>query len=121
MTVQEISPVLPVRDVKSAIEFYGKLGFQLAFEDQSEPRRYAAVRRDGVGIHLQWHSEAEFEHCRAGIAMLRLKVDDPDALYAEYSRQGLVKNRQINDTAWGTREFGLFDKDGNGLTFYYPK
>jgi catechol 2,3-dioxygenase-like lactoylglutathione lyase family enzyme len=117
--VKEVAPVLPVRDIQSAVKFYGKLGFQLAFEDQSKPRRYAGVRRDGVGIHLQWHSQAEFEHCRASVGMLRLMVDDPDALYGEYSSKGLLdKNKQILNTGWGTREFGLFDPDGNGLTFY---
>ena len=115
----KINPVLPVRDIKKAVEFYDKLGFKLAFTDSSEPRRYAGVTRDGVALDLQWHSEAEFAGGRAGVTMLRVTVDDPDSLHSEYSRGGaLAEKKEVKDTDWGTREFGLFDPDGNGLTFY---
>jgi hypothetical protein len=51
--------------------------------------------------------------------MLRFVVDDPDALLEEYKAKGLVpEGTSVEDKPWGTREFGFFDPDGNGLTFY---
>jgi catechol 2,3-dioxygenase-like lactoylglutathione lyase family enzyme len=117
--LSRIHPVLPCREVNKAVEFYGRLGFKLMFTDSSEPRRYAGIFRDGIELDLQWHSEAEFNTCRAGVANMRLSVDDPDALYKEYATQGAIRERQtVKDTDWGTREFGLLDPDGNALTFY---
>lgn len=117
--LNRLNPVLPVRAIDKAVDFYQRLGFKVAFTDSSEPRRYAGVVRDGIELDLQWHSEAEFNSCRAGVAMLRVSVDDPDGLHKEYSREGVLTDRKsVRDTEWGTREFGLFDPDGNGLTFY---
>jgi hypothetical protein len=77
------------------------------------------VCRDGVELHLQWQSEADFEAGTAGQGMLRLVVDDPDALFEEYKDKGVFHDRtSLKDTSWGTREFAFFDLNGNGLTFY---
>jgi uncharacterized glyoxalase superfamily protein PhnB len=123
-TFKEVQPVLPVRDVDRALRFYvERLGFQLAFRDRPGPDvRYAGLRRDGVELHLQWHDEADFHGVEAGTLMLRFVVDDPDALFAEYEDKGVFHERtRLADTPWGTREFGFFDPDGNGLTFYRPR
>jgi uncharacterized glyoxalase superfamily protein PhnB len=51
--------------------------------------------------------------------MLRLLVDDPDALFAEYADKGVFhEGTALRDTPWGTREFAFFDPDHNVLTFY---
>jgi uncharacterized glyoxalase superfamily protein PhnB len=51
--------------------------------------------------------------------MLRIYVDDPDALYDEYRGRNVFHDRTaLSDTPWGTREFAFYDPDGNGLTFY---
>ena len=121
---QAVQPVLPVRDVDKSLRYYvERLGFQLAFRDRPGPEaRYAAVRRDGVELHLQWHEEADFKGVEAGTLMLRFVVEDPDALFEEYKDQGVFHERtRLADTPWGTREFAFFDLDGNGLTFYRPR
>ncbi len=57
---REVHPVLPCRDVASAIEFYvDKLGFTLSFQDASDPK-YAGVKRDSVELHLQWRDPKEW-------------------------------------------------------------
>ena len=46
-------------------------------------------------------------------------VEDPDALCDEYQRRGVeCSPAGIQTTAWGTREFALWDPDRNALTFY---
>jgi catechol 2,3-dioxygenase-like lactoylglutathione lyase family enzyme len=131
----EVHPVLPVRDVKAAVRYYTEqLGFSLEFQDRADDPNYAGVRRDGVTLHLHGQFEADFLAGTAGLAMLRLLVDDPDALFEEYRGKAefykrtrahdpvvsLVDAEQLHvqNTAWGTREFGFYDPDGNNLTFY---
>lgn len=116
---EAVFPVLPARDVGASVRFYvDRLGFELLFQDTPDAPRYAAVRRGGVKLHLQWQSEEDFQKGTAGQCMLRLLVDDPDALYEEYKNKGVFHDRtRLRDTAWGTREFAFFDPDRNGLTF----
>lgn len=53
---------------------------------------------------------------------LRFRIEDPDALFAEYAQRGVECNPSgLQDTAWGTREFALYDPDRNALTFYRPR
>jgi hypothetical protein len=60
----------------------------------------------------------QFEHEMSRIR-LRFLVDDPDALFTEYAQRGVESSASgIRDTSWGTREFALYDKDRNSLTFY---
>ena len=87
-------------------------------QDTEAAPNYAVVRRDVVDIHLQTHDPAEWE---AGIdrPLLRVLIDAPDALYAEYATADVLHAQtQLRDTPWGTREFGLYDPDQNGLIFY---
>mgnify|MGYP000350864794 CR=1 FL=1 len=117
----QVSPVLPVRDVTKACDYYtGKLGFSLAFVDPSnDPAdpRYVGVSRDGVELHLQWHQDIDRDPVNP--LLLRLHVDDPDALFAEYASEAVFHDRtKLRNTVWGTREFGFYDLDGNGLIFF---
>src|SRR5579872_6807497 len=112
-------PVLPARDVSEAVRFYvDRLGFELRFQDSDDSPQYAGVRRGNVVLHLQFQFEKDFEAGTAGQAMLRLVVDDPDALFEEYRDKGVFHEwTKLVDTPWKTREFGFFDLNRNGLTF----
>ncbi len=45
-----------------------------------------------------------------------------DALYKSYSpRKVIHPNGKLHDTAWGTREFAILDRDGNLITFFERK
>jgi catechol 2,3-dioxygenase-like lactoylglutathione lyase family enzyme len=117
---REVIPVLAVRNVDAAVRYYTeKLGFRLIFQDAPADPKYAVIRRDTVGLHLQWHDEKDFKDDRSESLMLRFSVDDPDALFEEYKlKNALGPNSQIKDTPWGTREFAFFEPDGTGLVFY---
>ncbi|WP_224489314.1 glyoxalase superfamily protein [Robertkochia flava] len=118
LNLKEIHPVLPVKDVKLALNFYTKqLGFELCFMDSENAPGYAGVRKEGAEIHLQWHHSSEWVD---GIdrPQLRILCADPDILFRAWRH--LVGNEEagLRDTPWGTREFGVYDPDGNGLIFY---
>lgn len=112
---KQTHPIIGTRDVQRAIEFYtGKLGFQLAFQDNPDKPNYVGYQRDEVELHMQFQYEYEMSTIR-----LRFLVDDPDALFAEYQQRGVECSASgISDTPWGTREFALYDMDRNALTFY---
>lgn len=120
--LKQIHPVLPVKDVSKAIEYYVKnLGFKLGFTDTTSAQGYAGVRRDNIEIHLQWHHEKEWDN---GIdrPMLRIYVENIEGLYNEYKSKSVFhKNTALKDTPWGTSEFAFYDLYGNGLTFYRDK
>jgi uncharacterized glyoxalase superfamily protein PhnB len=115
----QVIPVLPARDVGEAIRFYvDRLGFEVVFQEPEDGPQYASVRRDGVELHLQSHDEDEFRAGEAGQAMLRLVVDDPDALFDEYKDRGVFHaETALENMEWGTREFAFWDPNHNGLTF----
>lgn len=117
--------MLGCADVERSIAFYERLGFTTIFRDQVRGPRYAAVRREGVELHLQWH-EAPAPHPAADRPVYRLVVSDADAVYREFLGRGALAGQEVHqspwaspgDTPWGTREFHLRDPDGNGLQFY---
>ncbi len=116
--LRAVHPVLSVRDVRASARWYTQLGFEPLFADNDESPTYAGIQRDGVEIHLQWHSEKEWKD-GLDAAAYRFLVDDPDALFTEIAeRSTVLEGRSVNDTGWGTREFGLYDPDGNALFFY---
>lgn len=107
-----VHPILGTRELARALAFYiEQLGFELAFRDPSAPDNYAGVCREQIELHLQWQDEQAMSRTR-----LRFLIDDPDRLYAEYS--ALRMQTPLRSTPWGTREFALYDPDGNALTFY---
>lgn len=115
--IQAVHPVLMSRDVARSIEFFGRLGFRLAFRDADRAPRYAGIIRDGVELHLQWHDAAEWA-VPVDRPTYRFPVPSVDALHAEFRSAGVEDMTAASDTPWGTREFHLRDPDGNGLQFY---
>jgi catechol 2,3-dioxygenase-like lactoylglutathione lyase family enzyme len=116
--IQAVQPVLMSRDVERSIAFYRRLGFHAVFRDHPAHPRYAAVRRDGIELHLQWHDASEWESSNDR-PTYRFVVRDVDALFEEFKAQAaLGPDSTVRDTPWGTREFHVRDPDRNGLQFY---
>lgn len=117
--LHQIHPVLPVQDVVVALDFYvNRLGFKIGFADDSKQPTYAGVLRDGIEIHLQRHDAEEWE-VAVDRPMLRIVTQNIDALYSEYAEKDIFHPYTLlRETAWGTREFALYDPFKNGLTFY---
>ncbi len=116
-TLSTVHPVLMVRNVAAAIEFYTQLGFYFAFSDSAAEPMYAGIRRDGVELHLQWHDSAEWNYPNDR-PTYRFVVEAVDQLAEEFKAIQNLDRTEVQDTAWGTREFHVRDPDGNGLQFY---
>ncbi|TVZ14662.1 glyoxalase superfamily protein [Maribacter sp. MAR_2009_72] len=117
--LHQIHPVLPVWDVVEALDFYvNRLGFRIAFADDSKKPKYAGVIRDAIEIHLQWHDVKEWE-LEIDRPMLRIVTQNIQALYNEYAEMDIFNpHTLLRETAWGTKEFAFYDPFKNGLTFY---
>ncbi|SDL90386.1 glyoxalase superfamily protein [Kriegella aquimaris] len=117
--LHQIHPVLPVKDVVEALDFYvNRLGFKIAFADDSKNPKYAGILRDGIEIHLQWHDAAEWEE-NADRPMLRIVTQNIETLFEEYAANDVFHaHTLLRETAWGTKEFAFYDPFKNGLTFY---
>jgi uncharacterized glyoxalase superfamily protein PhnB len=123
--LEAVHPVLMSGDVAESLAWFARLGFTCAFSDDASLPRYAAVRRDGVELHLQW---ADLSKWVAGAdrPTYRILVRDVDALFVELTGAGVTAAHddgpwaRPGDTPWRTREFHLRDPFGNGLQFYRP-
>jgi catechol 2,3-dioxygenase-like lactoylglutathione lyase family enzyme len=117
--LKEIHPILPVKNILEAVDYYiTRLGFTLGFKDAGDNPNYAGVRRDGVEIHLQWHSEEEWSNGLTA-QMFRIYGDEVDVLFEEYKTKDVFHSRTtLRNTDWGTKEFAFYDLNNNGLTFY---
>lgn len=112
--------ILDVHDIDAALHYYcDQLGFDLDFRSATAPQNYAGIRRGNVLLHMQWQSDEAFRIGTAGHLRVRIDVDDPDALFAEYVQRGVVGlGHPPENTSWGTREFAFRDPDGNHLAFF---
>jgi len=126
-TSWRIGPILGVRDVKKAVEYYTSvLGFECPggiFEGVApgEGGVYAIVRRGEVEIHLQIRRREIFAGEREGIeGDAYLFVPDVDALFEEFQAKGVVVHRIPEDAEYGLRDFVIEDPEGHRLTFGTP-
>lgn len=133
MSMQKVIPALPVQSIDKGVKFYeSRFGFACSYRDQG----FAILKRDEVDLHLWAASDNSWkfrslllfirpiwsgaESFLAGTASCRIKVENIDALFAEYKDQGVLYNPTtvIKETHWGTREFPALDLYRNLLTFY---
>ena len=116
--LHQIHPVLPVKDVVEALDFYvNRLGFKIAFADDSKNPKYAGILKDAIEIHLQWHDASHWE--KTTHPMLRIVTENIEQLYEEYAEKDVFNGHTLlRETAWGTKEFAFYDPFNNGLTFY---
>jgi predicted enzyme related to lactoylglutathione lyase len=116
--LESVQPVLMSRDVVRSVEFYAKLGFALAGQDDADNPKYARIRRDDIELHLQWHDAKEWEYPNDRPSY-RFVVSDVDSIYERFNEnKALIDATEIKETPWGTREFHLRDLDMNVLQFY---
>lgn len=122
-------PALPVTDINRSAAFYrDQLGFIIDVEEAG----FAILRHGDVEIHLwaatddSWETRTNpspilsgAESFLAGTASCRVGTVDVGELYADVQPRGIVHpNGHLEDTSWGTREFGVLDPDGNLITFF---
>lgn len=115
-----ITPILMVRDVTAAAEFYhSKLGFQIDFL-YGEPPFYGSVSRDGVCLHLRLVHEPNFAALAAlevSLILATIEVDDVQTLFTEFEARGVDFSQRPMKQEWGGVDFHIRDPDGNQISF----
>jgi catechol 2,3-dioxygenase-like lactoylglutathione lyase family enzyme len=113
-----IAPQFLVDDLERAIAYYrDKLGFELDFQYESF---YAAVRRDGIAIHLKCAPKSaadrehrkENEHLDAYIAVRGIRN-----LFSELTTRGAQVFKPLEQRPWACLDFYVEDLDGYILCF----
>jgi catechol 2,3-dioxygenase-like lactoylglutathione lyase family enzyme len=109
--IQHISAVtLAVRDMVRSIEFYRKLGFELAYG--GEHAAFSSLRAGDAFVNLV--ASPAYEQRRWGRIIFR--VDHVDAYYRKLEAQALAVEPP-RDAPWGERFFHVLDPDGHELSF----
>ena len=80
--IARVEPVLMVRDVSRALDFYVQLGFEEVFRDDDHEPKFAMVARDAAYLALQWH---DFEGVAGDRPVLRFPTEDVERLSEEYA------------------------------------
>lgn len=111
MEIQYICAVtLAVRDMTQSVEFYRKLGLELAYGGKDSDFTSFRAGRDFINLCLT----AEPVRSRWGRVILR--ATDVDSLHGELRAKGFTPQAP-RDGAWGERYFHLKDPDGHELSF----
>ena len=120
--LSNLTPMIPAgKDIQAALTFYEqKLGFTVMYK--ADDFSMVILQRSEVEIILQ---DSDDPHT-ASQTSFRIQLSDVDALYKEYSAQGIAPFEQIDGaglgvlriTPWGTREFAVRDLAGVCITFY---
>jgi uncharacterized glyoxalase superfamily protein PhnB len=117
--IRQIAPQFFTTDIPGTLAYYkDKLGFECLGTWQ-DPPSYAIVARDQHAIHFRCAEPPTANPDKYDDELLDayLRVDDADALFAEYSGKGVEFTRELVDTPWNTREFVVKDCDGRLLAF----
>ena len=110
MTLTRIVPMLPVRSIRSSIEFYEKLGFTV--DEANDHWGWAKLSYGHCGLMLDQSINADPEARRN--AVLYFYPDDVTAYHAMVRANG-VEVPDLEVTFYDMREFRIDDPDGNRL------
>ena len=113
-----IAPQFLVDDLDRAAAYYcDKLGFELDFKYESF---YAAVSRDGFGIHLECAPKlaAEREHRKQNEHLdAYVGVHGIQSLFRELTTRGARVLKPLEERPWSCIDFYVEDPDGYVLCF----
>jgi len=118
--IQSICPILPVHNLRRAMDFYRLLGFSCT--PYQEADFYAFLTRDGLEIHLCKATNLIEDHNPCGVYFY-LADGTAAALEAEFRAAGVTILSPLESREWKMNEFMLSDPDGNLLRFgeHLPK
>ena len=100
-------PRLLTNDGDKAVEFYGKLGFQVGYRDEG----FIIFDRDSVSLQFNVLDEET-----PGKHVCYIEVENIDSFFQE-CKQNHVSVSKIGDTSYGMREFVVNDPMFNIIIF----
>ena len=117
--IRQIAPQFFTTDIPATLAYYkDRLGFECLGTWQ-DPPIYAILTRDKQRIHFRCAEPPTANPDKYSDELLDayLIVEDADAIYAEYSANGVEFARELADMPWQSREFVVKDCDGRLLAF----
>jgi uncharacterized glyoxalase superfamily protein PhnB len=117
--IRQIAPQFFTLDMPGTLTYYEtKLGFKCLGTWQ-DPPIYAIVARDQQAIHFRCAEPPTANPNKYSDELLDayIRIEDADALYAEYVSQGVEFTRGLANMPWNSREFVVKDRDGRLLVF----
>jgi predicted enzyme related to lactoylglutathione lyase len=117
------SAVLLVADIdRSAAYYRDELGFTC--EVYGDPADFLVARRDEAVVLMALCPDAEriVPNWRIvpNVWNVFIRVDDVEAIYAEFQRRGAPIDYSLYDAPSGFREFGVQDPDGYDIAIGQP-
>jgi predicted enzyme related to lactoylglutathione lyase len=117
------SAVLLVADVdRSAAYYRDRLGFTC--ELYGDPPDFLVAKRDDAIVLMALCEDADriVPNWRIvpNVWNLYIRVDDVEAIYAEFQRRGAPIDYSLYDAPSGFREFGVQDPDGHDIGVGQP-
>lgn len=115
-----ITPILFVRAVTAAADFYhDMLGFEIDFL-HGKPPFYGAVHRDGACLHLRFVPRPNFAELAASersLILATIEVTNVKALFEAFKARGVEFPQGLVKQTWGGTDFHVRDPDGNVISF----
>jgi uncharacterized glyoxalase superfamily protein PhnB len=114
----DVYPILRYRDAHAAIDwlcqaFGAEKLLVVPMDDGSV--RHAELKLGNGAIMLGGDRDDEWG--KVGTAAVYVAISDPDAHYARAKAAGARIIRELNDTPYGSREYGAKDPEGNTWSF----
>jgi predicted enzyme related to lactoylglutathione lyase len=117
------SAVLLVADIDRAAAYYrDRLGFTC--ERYGDPPDFLVAKRDDAVVLMALCQEPDriIPNWRIvpNVWNVYIRVDDVEAIYAEFQRRGAPIDYSLYDAPSGFREFGVQDPDGHDIAVGQP-
>jgi predicted enzyme related to lactoylglutathione lyase len=117
------SAVLLVADIERSVAYYrDRLGFTC--EVYGDPPDFIVATRDDVKILMALCEDPEriVPNWRIvpNVWNVFIRVDDVEAIYAEFQSRGAPIDYSLYDAPSGFREFGVQDPDGHDIAIAQP-
>jgi uncharacterized glyoxalase superfamily protein PhnB len=116
MTLQQVTPMIHVPDVRATVAWYESIGFAVlgASEDADEGMNFALLAYGNSQIMLSAGGRLSAEDRRE--VDLYVRTDEVDRLHERLKDRVQIRV-DLNETFYGTREFIIKDLNGFWLTF----
>jgi uncharacterized glyoxalase superfamily protein PhnB len=114
----DVYPILRYRDPHAAIDWLCQaFGAEklLVVPDDNGSVRHAELKLGNGAIMLGGDRDDPWG--KVGTAAVYVAIADPDAHYARATAAGAEIIRELNDTPYGSREYGAKDPEGNTWSF----
>jgi uncharacterized glyoxalase superfamily protein PhnB len=118
----KIIPHFPSRSILSTIQFYSQVlhfktgEHQFIQKDNSEPTFCSVCIGPNAAANIYFFRS---DLLSPGKAMIAMTTDGLEEYYELLKREGKVTFvEEIEDKAWGYRQFEIVDHDGNHLQFF---